>query len=251
MTAVLTVRGLAMQYGSVRVFQDVDFDLAAGQSLGVVGANGAGKTTLLRALVGCLQPQRGEIRINGLRPREAVSGVAVAYFAGEATMPGFVRAAAWGSLAIGEKWKRTGVGDRASKVLTPDRRRLRSLSRGTRQLLGLRTVLGRHPLGLVVMDEPWEGLDPDASRWLTATLETKRDRGAAVVLSSHRLHDLAGLCDAYLFLVGERATHVKAHEIAADAAVTAAMLTGVFDRLQGAHTGRLEISAEIVRNRQL
>jgi ABC-type uncharacterized transport system ATPase subunit len=118
-------------------------------------------------------------------------------------------------------------------------------------LLGLRTVLGRHPLGLVVMDEPWEGLDPDASRWLTATLETKRDRGAAVVLSSHRLHDLAGLCDAYLFLVGERATHVKAHEIAADAAVTAAMLTGVFDRLLGAHTGRLEISAEIVRNRQL
>ena len=253
MPAVLSVRGLAMQYGPERVFQDVAFDLAAGQSLGVVGANGAGKTTLLRALVGCLHPRRGEIRINGLSPRDALSSVGVAYFAGEATMPGFVRAAAWGSLAAGDRSRREGLnGVRPwTDSVTPDRRRLRLLSRGTRQLLGLRTVLGRHPLGLVVMDEPWEGLDPDASRWLTTTLETKRDRGAAVVLSSHRLHDLAGLCDAYLFLVGQRATHLKAHEIAADAVVTAAMLTGVFDRLQGAHTGRLEISTEIVRNRQL
>jgi ABC-2 type transport system ATP-binding protein len=240
---MLAVRGLSMQYGKQPVFHHVDFELPAGQSLGVVGANGAGKTTLLRALVGCLRPREGEVRINGLAPRKALAGVGVAYFAGEATMPGFVRAAGWGSLAGRDRAKPNGV--------TGDRRRLRLLSRGTRQLLGLRTVLGRHPLGLVVMDEPWEGLDPDASRWLTTTLETKRDRGAAVVLSSHRLHDLAGLCDAYLFLVGQRATHLKAHEIATAGAVTAAMLTGVFDRLQGAHTGRLEISTEIVRNRQL
>ena len=239
----ISVRGLAVRYGTVTVFQDVDFDLAAGQSLGVVGANGAGKTTLLRALVGCLMPRRGDIRVDGLAPREAVSRVGVAYFAGEATMPGFVRASTWASLATGERVK--------TDTITRDRRRLRSLSRGTRQLLGLRTVLGRHPLGLVVLDEPWEGLDPDASRWLTATLEAKRDRGAAVVLSSHRLHDLAGLCDAYLFLAGHRATHLKAHQIAADAVVTPAMLTGVFDRLQETHTGRLEITAEIVRNRQL
>jgi len=243
MPSMLEVRALTMRYAAGVVFQDVGFDLPAGQSLGVVGANGAGKTTLLRGIVGCLRPYRGEIRINGGSPADAVSGIGVAYFAGEATMPGFVRASAWGSLAHG--------GTSKAESVTPDRRRLRSLSRGTRQMIGLRTVLGRHPLGLVVMDEPWEGLDPDASRWLTTTLEAKRDRGAAVVLSSHRLHDLAGLCDAYLFLVGHRGTHLKAHEIAPTAAVTPAMLTEVFDRLQGAHTGRLEISSEILRNRQL
>ena len=249
---MVDVRGLAMRYGGRTVFQDVAFDLSAGQSLGVVGANGAGKTTLLRALVGCLCPYRGEIRISGVPPRDAVSRVGVAYFAGEATMPGFVRAAAWGSLGNGGLASASTRRDRAKpESVTPDRRQLRSLSRGTRQLIGLRTVLGRHPLGLVVMDEPWEGLDPDASRWLTTTLEMKRDRGAAVVLSSHRLHDLAGLCDAYLFLVGHRGTHLKAHEIALTTAVTPSMLTEVFDRLQGAHTGRLEISSEIVRNKPL
>ena len=100
-------------------------------------------------------------------------------------------------------------------------------------MLGLRTALGRQPLGLIVLDEPWEGLDPDAARWLSAILETKRDRGAGVVLSSHRLHDLAGLCDMYLFLLPRQAALIHAHEIAQGAPVTADLLAATFDRLRG------------------
>jgi ABC-2 type transport system ATP-binding protein len=218
------VRELGVQYGRRLVFRNITFDLAAGRSLGVIGANGAGKTTLLRTLVGVIRPSAGDVRINGLLPRDALARTGVAYFAGDATLPGFVRAAAWGGL---------GNGDR----VTADKRPVRALSRGTRQLLGLRTVLGRQPLGLVVLDEPWEGLDTDAARWLTAMLETKRDRGAAVVLSSHRLHDLAGLCDAYLCLLPHRAVLVNAHEIASAGPVTAALLTDLFERLQENGTG--------------
>lgn len=220
MTVAVSVRGLAMQYGRRLVFRELSFDLAAGQAAGVVGPNGSGKTTLLRALAGCLTPHSGEIRINGLTPRDALSRTGVGYFAGEATLPGGVRAAHWVSLGAGDS-------------VTRESRRLRTLSRGTRQLLGLRTVLGRHPLGLIVLDEPWEGLDPDAGRWLSTMLETKRDRGAAVVLSSHRLHDLAGLCDMYLFLLPRQTTLVQAHDIAQGAVVTADLLAAAFDRLRG------------------
>ena len=220
MSARLSVRGLAVHYRTRLVFEDVSFELPAARSLGVIGANGAGKTTLLRTIVGCLTATAGEVRIDDRCPREALRNTRVAYFAGDATLPGFVRAAAWGTLGTGQ-------------AVTVDRRPLRALSRGTRQLLGLRTALGRHPLGLIVLDEPWEGLDADAARWLTATLEAKRDRGAASVLSSHRLHDLAGLCDAYLFLVNHRATLLQAHEIAQVGPVTAALLTDVFDRMRG------------------
>jgi len=214
----VSVRDLSFQYGRRLVFQGVSFDLAAGQAAGVIGPNGSGKTTLLRAIAGCLTPRSGEIRINGLTPRDALGRTGVAYFAGDATLPGPVRATKWGSLGNGD-------------AVTPDRRRIRALSRGTRQLLGLRTVLGRHPLGLIVLDEPWEGLDPDAGRWLSTMIETKRDRGAAVILSSHRLHDLAGLCDVYLFLLPHQATMVRAHEIAPVGPVTADHLVKVFDRL--------------------
>jgi len=216
----LSVRGLEVLYGRRLVFQGVSFDLFAGQSLGVIGANGAGKTTLLRSIVGCLTPRSGDVRINGLLPRDALARTGVAYFAGEMTLPGFVRAAAWGRLGNGD-------------TITPDGRALRALSRGSRQMLGLRAVLGRQSLGLIVLDEPWEGLDPDAARWLTAMLETKRDRGTAVVLSSHRLDDLAGLCDYYLFLLPQRVVILKAHEVADAGPVTPALLTDVFDRLRG------------------
>ena len=220
---VLSVRQLSAQRARRLVAQAISFDLRAGQVLGVVGANGSGKTTLLRTLVGFVSPAAGEVRIDGRVPPAALRAAPTAYFAGEATLPGFVRASAWGSLGTGE-------------VVMTDRRRIRALSRSTRQLLGLRTALGRHPLRLIVLDEPWEGLDPDATRWLSATLEAKRDRGAAVVLSSHRLHDLAGLCDKYLFLTGAVPALMRAHEIAQSGLVSAEQLIDAFDRARNQAT---------------
>jgi ABC-type uncharacterized transport system ATPase subunit len=67
---------------------------------------------------------------------------------------------------------------------------------------------------------------------LSATLESKRDRGAAVVVSSHRLHDLAGFCDEYLFLMPNEARLMKAYEIARVGPVTPALLTETFERLR-------------------
>jgi ABC-type multidrug transport system ATPase subunit len=218
--AVLLARGLAAHYGGREVFHDVGFEVRGGQALGVVGPSGAGKTTLLRTVVGLLRPSAGEIRLDGRGPRDAVLRSAVAYFAGEATLPGVVRASAWGTLGTGDP-------------VMVERRRLRTLSRGTRQLLGLRTVLGREPLRFVVLDEPWEALDPDGARWLSVMLEAKRDRGAAVVLSSHRLHDLAGVCDLYLVLTNHQATLLRAHEISPVGPVTPAALIAAFDRVRG------------------
>ena len=216
----IAVHDLAVHYGSRLVFEAVSFQLSGGQSVGVIGGNGAGKTTLLRAMVGGLTPSTGAVSLDGRPPRQALRHTNVAYFAGDATLPGFVRACTWGTLGTGQ-------------AVTADRRPIRALSRGTRQLLGLRTALGRHPLDLVILDEPWEGLDADAARWLTATLEAKRDRGAAIILSSHRLHDLAGLCDSYVCLVGGRATVIRAHEIAPPGAVTGDVLTDLLDRMRG------------------
>jgi ABC-2 type transport system ATP-binding protein len=218
-TVLLSVRSVTARYGRREVFRDLSFDLRTAQSLGVLGANGAGKTTLLRMLVGCISPAIGDVRIGGFRPPDAVLRTSVAYFAGAATLPPTVRATAWGTLGTGEP-------------LLPDRRPIRVLSHGSKQLLGLRTALSRHPLQLVVLDEPWEGLDTESSRWLNATLESKRDRGAAVVVSSHRLHDLAGFCDEYLFLMPHEAVLLKAHEIARVGPVTAVALADTFDKLR-------------------
>jgi ABC-2 type transport system ATP-binding protein len=231
MIPLLEVRNLAARYGRREVFHGVSFTLAGGRSIGILGPNGSGKTTLLRLLAGLLDPCDGEVRIEGLAPRHACSRTSVAYFAGDATLPGFARASDWGALATGEP-------------VMCDGRRIRTLSRGTRQMLGLRTALSRHPLSVILLDEPWEGLDPDAARWLTMTLEGKRDKGAAVVLASHYLQDLAGMCDEYLFLVGSPPTLLRSHEISPVGPVTAALLRDVYDTLRGgAPTRRLQRDA--------
>ncbi|MGE3578337.1 MAG: ATP-binding cassette domain-containing protein [Vicinamibacterales bacterium] len=215
----VVARHLAARYGRREVFHDVSLDLRAGQAVGVVGENGAGKTTLLRMLVGLMRPAHGDVRIAGLPPEDATRRIPTAYFAGEATLPGRARASTWARL-LGHD----GV---------TDRRRLRTLSRGARQIVGLRAALAPSALGLIVLDEPWEGLDPDGARWLTALLTSKRDRGSAVIVSSHRLHDLAGLCDAYLFVVNHRATFIRAFELSPVGPVTASLLADAFDRLRG------------------
>jgi len=217
--AVLCAREVSARYRRREVFHGLSFELGANQLLGVIGPNGAGKTTLLRVIAGLLPASEGEVRVRGMEPRRAVARLNVAYFAGDFTLPGAVRACDWASLATGD-------------ALTPERRRIRTLSRGTRQLLGLRTVLSRPHLGLVVLDEPWEALDVDASRWLTRTLEAKRDLGAAVVLASHDPHDLAGFCDLYLFLVNRHGTLFKAHDLAPVGPVTPALLAAMLERLQ-------------------
>jgi ABC-type multidrug transport system ATPase subunit len=224
----LSARDLCARYGRREVFHGLTFQVGANQSLGVIGPNGAGKTTLLRLIAGLLWPSGGDVRVRDLPPRHALARMNVAYFAGDFTLPGSVRACDWGSLATGD-------------LITPERRRIRTLSRGTRQLLGLRTVLSRPHLGLVILDEPWEALDVDASRWLSRTLEAKRDRGAAVVLASHDPQDLAGLCDLYLFLVNRRGSLFGAHELSTVGPVTAALLANVLERLQIDATAPLRI----------
>jgi ABC-2 type transport system ATP-binding protein len=174
---------ISKRYGRRVALQTVSLTLKHGEILGLVGPNGAGKTTLLRILAGLLRPTTGEVRgpVSQANP--------VCYFAGERALPPDVPARRWWRLWTGQTRHDFG------------RRRIGVLSRGMRQRLGLETTLwGDEPSPLVLLDEPWEGLDPDATRWLSNRLVEKRNAGAAVLVSSHRIHDLADVCDRCVFL---------------------------------------------------
>jgi len=86
---------------------------------------------------------------------------------------------------------------------------------------------------LIVLDEPWEGLDPDASRWLTEAMRARRDAGVTILVSSHRLHDLAGVCDRYVFLDRGFATIVAGEALARNGVVTGDGLLAAFDAVRG------------------
>src|SRR5688500_17523481 len=163
-TLVVDVRGLSTRYGSVPVLRGVDFGLARAEVVGLIGRNGSGKTTFLRTLLGLARFEAGRIEWTGTGT--AVPPDAVDHFGGAHTLPPHVQANIWVRLV--------SRGD----AVCDDRRPLRALSRGSRQLLGLRAVLARTPLAAVLLDEPWEGLDPDGARWLTETPRRRRQEGS-------------------------------------------------------------------------
>jgi ABC-type multidrug transport system ATPase subunit len=97
-------------------------------------------------------------------------------------------------------------------VAYEDRRRIGQLSRGNRQLLGLRLLLTGSGADVLLLDEPWEGLDPSGSLWLIDTLRRWRDEGAAVLVSSHRIHDLDSVCTRFVMLEAGRCMAIPAGE---------------------------------------
>jgi len=209
---VLEARGIGKSYGPRIILRDVDFALASGEIVGLIGPNGAGKTTLLRILLRFVEPSRG--RVVSFAPPDAVE-----HFGGAHTLPPHVAVRTWARLVS------------RGEASCNDRRPIRALSRGSRQLLGLSTVLARSRLAAVLLDEPWEGLDPDGARWLSETLLRRKGEGCAFLVSSHRLHDLAGLCERYAFLTDGRIVIRGAGEVAPDR-VSGEDLLRAFDRIR-------------------
>lgn len=213
---LLEVRRLTVGYGRRRILDGIDFDLSPAEVVGLIGANGSGKTTLLRTLLGLIRPDSGRIEwrdTGGPAPPKGVD-----HFGGAQTLPPHVSARAWARLVSG------------GETAFDERRPFRALSRGSRQLVGLRAVLERVRVTAVFLDEPWEGLDPDGARWLTETVRRRRAEGCAFLVSSHRLHDLAGVCDRFAFLRDGRLVLRSASEIAAGP-VRGAHLLRAFDRM--------------------
>lgn len=189
MTGRCTLVEVWKKYRSHWALREVTLRAASGEIVGLVGPNGAGKTTLLRIAARLMRPYGGIVDV----PSGPVG--TIRYFGGERTLPPDVRVVRWRRL-----WQ-----------LPNDRqagwKRMAALSRGMRQRLGLETVLSRpQSAALVLLDEPWEGLDPDASAWLSTQLEDVRAAGASTIVSSHRIHDLAPVCDRCVFMNRGRVT---------------------------------------------
>jgi ABC-type multidrug transport system ATPase subunit len=177
-TNVLELSAVSKSFKSRRVLNQAWLQVRRGEIVGLVGANGAGKTTLLRIAAGLIQPDQGIVRW-------AASPVQVHYFAGESTLPPHVSARRWAALF---------------GVASDETRRIGMLSRGTRQILGLRITLHGAAPDLLLLDEPWDGLDPPAARRLTDWIREWGAAGSAILISSHRLHDLDDVAGRFVML---------------------------------------------------
>ena len=185
MTDVVTIRGLDHRYGTTHALRGVDLTVAAGECVALLGPNGAGKTTLVSALTG-----------RSHRP-PAPSASTVQ------TPVGRPRVAAWASCTStpGSRARHPDADAVLAEVglLDLTKRRVTELSGGQQQRLQLAMSLVVDPT-LLVLDEPTVGLDIDARRRFWATLAARRDRGTAVLLTTHQIEEAAAVADRVVVL---------------------------------------------------
>jgi heme exporter protein A len=198
---LLEARGLVRTFGPVRAVDGVSFALAPGEVLTILGPNGAGKSTLLGLLAGTLHPTSGEIRFRG----EAVDSTRTEARAALGLLSH--RTFLYGALTARENlvfWARLhrlpDPGGRADRGLERvglsevANRPAGGFSRGMRQRLSLaRTLL--HDPALVLLDEPFTGLDVHAAALLRQVLQQLRDGARSVILVTHQLAEGVRLAD--------------------------------------------------------
>jgi ABC-2 type transport system ATP-binding protein len=206
-TLAVRARGISKSFGEVVALDGVDLDVAEGQVHGLVGPNGAGKTTLLGLLLGLAVADGGDLEILGSPARRTLAlpdGVA-GFVDGPGLYPSLT---AWQNLAALARLRggSGGIGDALEQVGLTDVAddRVRGFSLGMRQRLGLAAALLTRPR-LLVLDEPANGLDPAGTRHVHRVLTGLAAHGTSVVLSSHRMDDLAALCSEVTLLATGRA----------------------------------------------
>ena len=202
----VAVTGVSRHFGRRRALSQISFRAARGTILGLLGPNGAGKSTMLALLATLMRPSEGEIRYGGHAARTAGASLRGAigilghdlflypeltarenltFFAGLHGVPSAGDAAA-------AALRQSGLAERADDPVS-------SFSRGMRQRVALERALIHHPR-LVLLDEPFTGLDDSSAAALVGRLKGLRAEGAIVVLATHDLDLAEGLIDSVLFL---------------------------------------------------
>ncbi|HLU57024.1 MAG TPA: ATP-binding cassette domain-containing protein [Pseudonocardia sp.] len=190
---MIRARGLTKRYGAVLAVDDLSFDVGPGAVTGFLGANGAGKSTTMRMTLGLDAPTAGSVTVAGRAYRDLPSPVREvgALLDPRCMHPGR-------SARAHLRWMADAAGIRRSRVeevlelvgvAHVADRRVGTFSLGMRQRVGIAGALLGDP-GVLLLDEPLNGLDPEGIRWLRTLLRDLAHEGRTVFVSSHLLHEM-------------------------------------------------------------
>jgi ABC-type multidrug transport system ATPase subunit len=188
MSAFLQISGLTKRYGATRALEDATLSVERGSILALLGPNGAGKSTLFGCLLGFTLPTRGEIRLQG-RPLTDAARSRFGYVAERVSLYPQQTVADNAAFLVRLKGQSVARVDRQLERvgLAPARDRLvRHLSKGMLQRLALAIALCGEP-DLLVLDEPFNGLDPALLGTLQSILREENERGATLLISTHTM----------------------------------------------------------------
>jgi ABC-2 type transport system ATP-binding protein len=210
MASIVTCKDVVKSFGNVKAVNGISFSIEEGEIFGLIGPNGAGKTTTIRMMMDIIKPDSGEVTIFGgklggdtknklgylpeekglykkLRVLESITYLA--------SLKGMDRNSATEKADV--------LLERAGMLETKNQK-IEEMSRGMGQIIQFISTIIHDPM-LVVMDEPFSGLDPVNTELLKDMLHDLRNQGRAVILSTHQMSQVEELCDRILMVNKGRA----------------------------------------------
>jgi ABC-2 type transport system ATP-binding protein len=201
MSTILEVQNLKKYFSSQKAVDDISFTIKQGSIFGLLGPNGAGKTTLIRMITGIFYPDAGNINLNGKKFNPVMDVIDIGYMpeerglykkmkVGEQAMylaqlkgmskqDAFVKAKEWFEKFEMQSWWNKKVED---------------LSKGMGQKLQFVTTVLHEPK-LVILDEPFSGLDPVNSNLIKDEIFNLSKKGTTIIFSTHRMEQVEEMCD--------------------------------------------------------
>lgn len=203
--ATVTVSHVSKAFGKVQAVDDVSFEVYPGEILGLLGPNGAGKTTTIRMMLDIFKPDRGQVSVFGGALDEAKKG-RIGYLPEERGLykdlklePALVYLATLKGLD--EATARQCLSDWLHRFDLHDHRdkKIQELSRGMQQKAQIIVTLLHEP-DLIVVDEPFSGLDPVNTRLVKEIIEEQRQAGKTIVMSTHQMYQVEALCNRIVLI---------------------------------------------------
>ena len=258
--ATVAVKHLFKSYAGKNAVEDLSFSVEAGEILGLIGPNGAGKSSTVKMMLDFIRPDSGDVEIFGRRMDETTKNL-IGYLPEEKGLYKNLRAidvivylASLKGMARGAAEKRAVELLQQTGMLESKKKKIKQMSKGMGQMIQFIVTIIHNPK-LLIMDEPFSGLDPVNTELMKSMIADLRDKGKAIILSTHQMNQVEELCDRILMInhgcevlygdLKEIKSKFKKHSVLVDAEGEIPALHGVTEKKVHKNGVELVLAADV------
>ena len=200
MENIVEFRDVYKQYSKKEVLKGVNLNIPKGKIVGLLGPNGSGKSTMIKLMNGLLQPDKGSIEINGMKPSKETKKI-VSYLPERTYLNDWMKVK--DILKFFQDFYEDFDLQKANEMIEAlkidKNEKLKTMSKGTKEKVQLILVMSRRA-DLYILDEPIGGVDPAARSYILKTILTNYNEDSTLLIATHLISEIENICDDILFI---------------------------------------------------
>ena len=200
MEKVIEVKNLTKEYKEQKAVDNLSFDVYEGEILGLLGPNGSGKSTLIKLINGLLQPNSGDVLIDGIKPSIETKRI-ISYLPERTYLNDWMKVSDILNFFndFYDDFDMDKAMDMVKSLNININEKLKTMSKGTKEKVQLILVMSRHAK-LYILDEPIGGVDPAARTYILKTIITNYCEDSTLLIATHLISEIENICDDVIFI---------------------------------------------------